>query len=207
MKGKMITIERCRMKDPNEFWKQIEQLGPQRKSCIPLEVIVNGQICTDKSTVMKVWKEEFEQLYKIESSDSDDQFKTSLMQNHRKTCDKKYNSELNEPIRFSEVERAVNSLKTKKAAGIDSVPNELLKNDMIKGLLHSLFNLCLRTNLMPSDWKKAIIHPIPKVSGKVINPLKYRGHTLQSCVFKVLCAVINRRLTDHLEQQSNLEDE
>ena len=97
--------------------------------------------------------------------------------------------------------------KTGKAVGVDNIANELLKNDKVMELLHKFFNACLRTLKIPDVWRKAIIHPIPKEPGKVINPLKYRGLALQCCIYKILSGILNDRLTNYLERARVIEDE
>lgn len=58
--------------------------------------------------------------------------------------------------------------KTKqgKAAGIDLIPSEVLKNDVSILFLHSLFNVRFQTENIPTLWSKSIINPIPKSGGK-----------------------------------------
>ena len=73
-------------------------------------------------------------------------------------------------------------------------------------ILYCLFNTCLRENLVPGMWKRAIIHPIPKESGKITDPLKYRGLALQSCILKMFSNVLNDRVTKFLEDMGGISD-
>ena len=52
-----------------------------------------------------------------------------------------------------------------------------------------------------------MINPIPKESGKAIDPLKYRGISLQSCVYKILSNILNVRITHYFEKQDLLAEE
>ncbi len=51
--------------------------------------------------------------------------------------------------------------KNNKALGVDSLPNEVLKNNASCELLKCLIFVI---HVIPSAWKRAIIKPIPKNS-------------------------------------------
>ena len=52
----------------------------------------------------------------------------------------------------------------------------------------------------------AIIHPIPKESGIIFDPLKYRGLALQCCMYKIMSNVLNTRILNYLEFNDLLEE-
>ena len=72
------------------------------------------------------------------------------------------NSILNTSILRTEVEKAVYSTKNGKNTGFDKILSEVLKFPIIIDVLHSLFNLCFDTGILPSIWRKAMITPVPK---------------------------------------------
>ena len=117
------------------------------------------------------------------------------------------NTELNKPITYAEVCKAIHESKKGKAVGIDSVSNELLKHDVVIKLIHCLLNVCLEKGMIPNIWCKAMINPIPKESGYVRDPLKYRGLSLQCCVYKILSSVLNCRVMDYVDSNNVLNDE
>ena len=203
-KGKIDLLEQCNVSDPNKFWNYINNLGPNKNRSILWEIEHDGEIRTDKNLVLNKWKCAFEELYTHPGNNFDDSFKYAKL---NEQIPVKENDQLNRPLTFKEVERVIDQLKPKKAAGIDMVPNELLKNSGVKTLLFSLFRVCLNEEVIPDMWRLAVIHPIPKIPGKVIDPMKYRGIALQCCIFKVLSSVINQRVTEHLEQSNYLSDE
>ena len=62
--------------------------------------------------------------------------------------------------------------------------------------------------IVPSEWCSALVHPILKPNiPDPRNPANYRGIALQSVVFKVLCNVLNARLSDWSETNYILSDE
>ena len=115
--------------------------------------------------------------------------------------------ELNEEIRYEEVQKVVDLARNGKAVGIDSIPNEALKNAKVINLLYVLFHTLFENGQIPTVWRNSIIHPIPKGSTKVIRPLLFRGLALQSCIYKLYSAIINRRITRHLEENRLVEDQ
>ena len=163
---------------------------------------------TNDKEVLKKWEDDYSKLYQpAEISDFDDSFKERKMFELDDMLQWDGSIELNKPITYQEVKRAVDSSKLKKAVGFDLVPNELLKNDQVIDLLFVLFTMCFRTKLIPDAWQKAIITPIPKMSGYVKDPLKYRGLALQSCIYKIFSVIINSRVSAYLEKSKILVDE
>ncbi len=118
------------------------------------------------------------------------------------------NVELNRPIELAEVEKMVKKAKAGKSAGIDAIPNEVLKSSNIIKCLHAFFQFCFDTGLIPSVWTQAVISPIPKdKTSDPRIPLNYRGLSILSCVYKIYTAVLNNRIVDFLEVNDLLHDE
>ena len=69
---------------------------------------------------------------------------------------------LNSQISRGEVKKVVHRAKNGKSVGFDKIQCEVLKAQPVIDYLHSLFNLCLDSGLIPSIWGKAIITPLPK---------------------------------------------
>ena len=58
-----------------------------------------------------------------------------------------------------------------------------------------LFNIILKTGIIPSDWCLSFINPIYKQKGEKSDPNNYRGISIISCLGKLFTALINERLT------------
>ena len=59
--------------------------------------------------------------------------------------------------------------------------------------------------MVPNQWLQAIILPIPKgTTSKAIDPLSYRGLSLQLCVYKIYLSVLNARLNTYLESHGKI---
>jgi hypothetical protein len=67
------------------------------------------------------------------------------------------NSPPPERIRPCDLQKLINSLKLRKACGIDGIPNECLRNLPRRPLVYlkHFFNHCLRLSNYPKPWKEA----------------------------------------------------
>ena len=91
---------------------------------------------------------------------------------------------------------------------MDTIPNEVLKNEACIDILCSIYNACLQRGVIPDLWRQALISPIFKGKGKSRNdPLSYRPVSLISNPCKGVCYILNKRLLSHLEEQNMLVEE
>ena len=90
-------------------------------------------------------------------------------------------------------------LKTGKAAGNDSISNEMIKSSVsiIGPVLQILFNKILNSGIFPQLWSMAYISPVFK-AGDIGNPNNYRGITVCSCLGKFFTLIINDCLTKNI---------
>ena len=207
-KESVIHIETMNTNNPTEFWKSIKNLGPRNKTEIPMKVRDGNTIITDPEMVLELWNRDFSSLYNRPDDsilDFDLEF-LDFVKNDKMNIEATMTENvsdgtwLNRNIEFSEVLNVVSKLKAKKAVGLDSVPNEVLKNHGVIRILCALFNQCSGFSKVPSMWVKAIISPIPKSSQKdPYVPLNYRGISLLSTLSKVYTALLNARLTFYFE--------
>ena len=84
-----------------------------------------------------------------------------------------------------------------KSCGIDNIINEFLKYspESYIELLVKLFNIILKTGIIPTEWCISFISPIYKNKGEKSDPNNYRGISIISCLGKLFTALINERLT------------
>ena len=211
----ILNIDELNTKDPKEFWNKIKHLGPKRVKNIPMKVKLGDGFCTDTQKVLERWENDFQSLLNRPESDIfNNEFYQQvisskvLIENEMKQVGYKSNDFINGPIRLDETRETLNKLKAKKAAGIDHIPNEILKNVNILEHLHRLLNTCFQYSVMPSKWKMSIISPIPKGSDKdPYLPLNYRGISLNSCLAKVFSSILNKRIVSYCNELDLLVDE
>ena len=72
--------------------------------------------------------------------------------------------ELNKDFTYAEIINLINKLKNNKSSGIDNIINEFIKfsPNEFKLLLVKLFNIILKTGIIPSAWCISFISPIYK---------------------------------------------
>ena len=129
-------------------------------------------ISTEKATVLRIWKQKFEELYSNnEISPASEVFKNDLLNNPRNLVLPRSSYEINKPLTYKEVQEAIRHSKNKKACGIDNITNELLKCDESIEIMFLLFTKCFNSGLIPDCWQASIINPIPKPAGYTIDPL------------------------------------
>ncbi len=99
------------------------------------------------------------------------------------------------------IQKVLGKAKSNKSVGVDSLPNEVWKNNASCELLKCRFNKIFVIHVIPSAWKWAIIKPISKNS--TFDPrllLQYRGVALLSTVHALYTSVLNNRIVKNLEE-------
>ena len=99
-----------------------------------------------------------------------------------------------------DVVNVLKNLKANKASGPDEIGNRILKYTATSTsiYLQKLFNYCLNSERMPTEWKYAKVSPIFK-KGDRTKPENYRPVSLLSCVGKSLERCIHNKLMPYLE--------
>ena len=116
---------------------------------------------------------------------------------------------LNSDFTFEELSNIVKNLKNNKSNGIDNIINEFIKYSPIeyKLIILKLFNLILKTGVLPKNWCISFISPIYKNKGSKNDANNYRGISLISCLGKLFTALINDRLTKFVENNAIIGEE
>ena len=117
--------------------------------------------------------------------------------------------DINMDFSTEEVKKIISKLKNGKACGLDHIRNEFLKNspDYVVKVFVDMFNIILKTGLIPQDWCIGAILPLYKNKGDKNNPDNYRGITLLSCLGKLFTSLLNHRLTLYLENVGYMGEE
>ena len=219
-KRSQLELERNAKQNPTDMWSSLKKLNNPPSSKAALEIVrADDSISHDLKEILERWlqdisnlfsgvhenpemafnngfydeilnkKEEFENM-STEQQDATNQFETGS---------------LNCEISFKEVSDAIDSTKLKKAY-LD-IPNEAMKNENAKQILHRFFNLCFKSGLSPFDWNLSDIKPIPKKDKDPRDPLQNRCITIMCCVAKIYSKILNKRIQIFLEKNNILVDE
>lgn len=112
--------------------------------------------------------------------------------------------QLNRDFTTTDIQRLIKKLKNGKSPGSDNIIAEYLKNspETLVETLTNLFNLVLKTGVVPSNWCTGVIIPLFKNKGSVNNVDNYRGITLLSVIGKLFTSGLNERLAKFVDDTS-----
>jgi len=101
----------------------------------------------------------------------------------------------------SEVELAINKLKSHKPPGIDQIPAELIKagGKTICLEIQKLITSIWKKEELPEEWKESIIVPIHKKGDKTDCNI-YRGISLLPTTYKILSNILLSRLIPYAKE-------
>ena len=179
------------------FWKEVKQLrkeGGRREETVK---DLNGQMLTEGEAVQKRWVEHFEELLNYEDNREARITAVAFEQGVPRMGRK------NEaPVTKGEVEVALRTMRTGKAAGLDGIQAECLKKGGVAVVewLVRLLNICFEAGEVPADWRMAAIVPIYKGKGEKHVCGNYRGISLLSMVGKLFGRVLINRIRDGTEE-------
>ena len=105
------------------------------------------------------------------------------------------------PIREAEVYIVLKQINVSKSSGLTNVGSFVIKEAFSAVIpeITRLFNLSLDLSKFPSQWKSALVIPIPK-SGNLSNVQNYRPISLLPLPGKILEKLVHQQLSHHLER-------
>ena len=105
----------------------------------------------------------------------------------------------------TQLDEEAKKLKNKKSPFVDKIRNEMIKASLEPLMLVyvKLFNLILQSGKMPDVWCQGLITPIHKTDDKS-DPTNYRVTCVSSCLGKLFCSILNRRLHLYFEENKML---
>jgi seryl-tRNA synthetase len=171
------TITETANSNDNRFFKLIRK-EKQGKAEVTKEIVVDGKLLPTTDEVCRGWADHFGDLATPkDTTDFDKAYKEEVI------CDLTVIQELvnmerdnPEPITVVEVQKAINSLNTKKASDVDGITAGHLKNDgiLLTAALTQLINIIMNQKQVPSRlklglltliWKKGTNLSLPTTGG------------------------------------------
>ena len=186
-------------------WNRIHKIKGKDTSNTVHHLSVNDRDVTSHRDITNALADNF-------SHNSSSAFSTDAFASVRKKAKKQTitfssdNAEVyNKPLSMEELRDALRRAHD-TSAGPDEIHYQLLKHlpDASLLLLLNIFNNIWLSGVFPSDWRKAIVIPIPKPGKDPTNPTNYRPIALTSCICKTMERMINRRLVWYLESHKLL---
>ena len=112
----------------------------------------------------------------------------------------------NIPFKMSELRVVTGNLPNNKAAGMDDIPYEFIRNldPISESFLLRIYNDCWSNSIFPATWKNAIVLPFQKPGKDPSYPVSYRPISLLSTFGKVFERLVFNRLYWFLENNFKL---
>src|SRR3990170_2194477 len=170
-----IDIDRLIVKRDDRLELILERKEVLRETNKHFKGITDSKIIEDKE-LENFWEEEYKPKLEINEN---------IYEN------------LMEEIDEVEWSTVIKNLKKGSAGGLSNITYEIIKECSIsmKEILRRFFNKCIKTELMPRDWSKGVIYPIPKPGDWNFNLDKTRPITLLECPRKILMKILTNRLS------------
>ncbi|KAI5618310.1 hypothetical protein C0J50_22292 [Silurus asotus] len=180
--------------DTKEGEKELYRLARQRdragKDVLQVRAIKDreGNVLTSEESVLRRWREYFEQLMNKENH------------RERRLEDVELVKQDVDRISKEEVRAVIKRMKSGKSVGPDDIPVEAWRclGEMAVEFLTRLFNTILEGERMPKEWRKSVLVPIFKNKGDVQTCSNYRGIKLISHTIKLWERVVEARLREEV---------
>ena len=178
------------------FWKEVNRTRKGievKEECVK---DVNGNVVTEKNEVCERWKGYFEGLLNVSE-------RGRAEITARPGMKVRVFEKANVDVSTDEVQKTVDRLKMGKATGMDEVAAEYIRSGgyVCVEWMVRLFNVCLNSGCVPSEWKVGCIVPLYKGKGDPLECSKSRGISLLSVPGKLYGRVLIERVVETSEQQ------
>ncbi|VDI48062.1 blast:Craniofacial development protein 2 [Mytilus galloprovincialis] len=176
-----------------QVYQVVKQLcNKKTNKSMPIKDKQNNTLSSEKEQKER-WKEHFQEVLnrkEPENTVSIDITETPL----------ELDIDLYAPTKL-EIQRALKSLRNRKAPGIDQLNAELFKADVkqTSDILYPVFKEIWENNIIPDNWSEGDIIRIPK-KGDLTNCNNWRGITLLSIPSKVFCKILISRIKTAIDR-------
>ena len=168
----------------HNLFKTVREMEGKPKK--PLNIVKDkkGEIHTNTAEVLNCWEDHFSQHLNTE-------FPHDPIAINEIPGVRPHDTEAHPLITREEIDKALKSMKYRKAPGIDAITAEVLRvagEPMIQ-MLEKLFNAIWQKEQTPRDWYRMLVTPIHK-KGDRKDPANYRAISLLSIPGKVFSKII-----------------
>ena len=193
-KDSVVESLTCYSNNPKEFWNTVRSF--KRKADRP------SGISTDD------WFKHFYDVFNDFPIDEQSDMEFNCRYRDSASNESSNDGPLDQPITLNEIESAIRALKGSKAAGPDGLIGEFFKacNLNIMPFLLKFFNNIFDNGTFPDDWTVSILHPLHK-KGDTNVADNYRGISLLNVCSKIYSFILNKRLTNWIEENNIIGEE
>ena len=180
------------IKSSSKLFKLIKALNGKGNKCDNEAIRFKGKYLSSPKAISKAFNKQYTSVVEHKSSKS----------SRKITKDIKKNS-LDDAPSFTPKDtlEAIKACKSSKAAGPDNITNLHLKHLGPTGIsyLTKIYNLSMRTGLIPDIWKSSVIIPLLKPNKASSESNSYRPVSLLCPAIKILERLILPTLTENLQ--------
>ena len=176
----------------NTTWKIINSISGQKSRSNPKVKKRDGSAPSSDNELLAEWRDYFADLLNNDSGPPTSPLPPPADQDLPICVD---------PPTLEEVQTAIRSMKSNKAAGLDSaVTAEALQGggELMANIVHAFCVEVFTRHTPPEQWVTNVIVPLPK-KGDLSLMTNYRGITLMSIAAKVYNKVLLMRIRDHVD--------
>ena len=197
---RQVKLEKL-IRSPRKWWAEVRKLGliGGKKKDMTGRVYDEGGVIRQGKEVVEVWRSYFEKVLN-EGGNSEDQGGGDVLGGE--------SSWIEEGITREEVEPALGKLKRRAAPGTDGLTAEMVGSKELVDFWHCLFNWCWANGMIPTEWRRSIIVPIPKKRVRGVCRMdEFRGISLVPVAYKAMCGIIQERLTQVVGERNLVAEE
>ena len=190
-------IMEMEIKNPKIFNRKFNWKKQDFSPLFPQRLLINNELITDQQIIENSMRNFWEKTFtsnkeeKINHSNAP-WFKSNLVKKWKESLSN--NTTLLDDISLDELKSVTNNMTRGKSPGPDGLYSEswIFSSDKILIQLANIFNLCLKTSIIPEEWKVAKIRLIYK--GGKESPENFRPIALLSSIYKIFTSIINKRI-------------
>jgi hypothetical protein len=208
---KQQWVKKVEEKSGRELWRGWRKKSG-RESGLPATVKLGAERRNDVEGVKQLSARFFESLGTEtagEQEKHDDEWRAKVEKWWEEKGEGEEMEDLDNPIEEQEVSRSISRLKSGKAAGIDTILPEFLKEGgkVVEQRVGELIGVIWREEVVPGEWKEGLVMPVYKGEGDEEDYERYRGITLLCVASKVLEGVLKERLERWAEKEGKVAEE
>ena len=195
--------------DTSYFYKLIKRNTGKAKSHVQTTIVTGTQEVDDPVKQTEIFADYYETLA---VPDQNPTYNDNFLEQSQLRCSlidqlADLNPDPVEPFSYIEVEKAVKSLNSNKAADEYGITAEHVKfaGEPLWTLLTNIFNAILETGKIPETFKTGYITPVHKKGKDPQQVNNYRGITVASLLGKIFEYMLLQRLPDLNKDQSELQ--
>ena len=164
-----------------------------------LEVLdEDGKLRTDEETV-EVWAKHFSKLL---GTHMEMDVNTTTRGSSHGGAQAEFEDCLCQPIIMGEVQWVLHRVRK------DEVGADMMMAECLADVWLNLFQVCWEYSIVPSVWKESTLIPVPKKQARGVCKVDYfRGISLSSIMYKVMCMILNMRLSTVAEEEGLIAEE